>query len=162
MEVERLNKLYVFTLLFYGSRSFVQVICFHTVVLWIFSLICLMFLPLLDRYSCPDIYVLHTGLHGLWRPTNQRLLHLVCIANFNIYFTSLCEAYTYTYCRDWLKQWFLFCIRLGSNPEIAKQVSAEVVTKRETLTIADIFSYMTQESAKVKLKLNISYSFWNA
>ncbi|KAG5400208.1 hypothetical protein IGI04_014815 [Brassica rapa subsp. trilocularis] len=37
---------------------------------------------------------------------------------------------------------------LGSNPEIAKQVSAEVVTKRETLTIADIFSYMTQESAK--------------
>ncbi|KAG2287331.1 hypothetical protein Bca52824_046935 [Brassica carinata] len=35
------------------------------------------------------------------------------------------------------------------NPEIAKQVSAEVVTKRETLTIADIFSYMTQESAKI-------------
>ncbi|KAF3552930.1 hypothetical protein F2Q69_00015891 [Brassica cretica] len=34
------------------------------------------------------------------------------------------------------------------NPEIAKQVSAEVVTKRETQTIADIFSYMTQESAK--------------
>ncbi|CDY13539.1 BnaC02g23500D [Brassica napus] len=40
------------------------------------------------------------------------------------------------------------CVMLGSNPEIAKQVSAEVVTKRETLTIADIFSYMTQESAK--------------
>ncbi|CAN6884863.1 unnamed protein product, partial [Brassica oleracea] len=37
---------------------------------------------------------------------------------------------------------------LGSNPEIAKQVSADVVTKRETLTIADIFSYMKQESAK--------------
>ncbi|CAN6856625.1 unnamed protein product [Brassica oleracea] len=37
---------------------------------------------------------------------------------------------------------------LGSNPEIAKQVSAEVVTKREALTIAEIFSYITQESAK--------------
>ncbi|CAF2165048.1 unnamed protein product [Brassica napus] len=38
---------------------------------------------------------------------------------------------------------------LGSNPEIAMQVSADVVTKRETLTIADIFSYMKQESAKL-------------
>ncbi|XP_048620993.1 uncharacterized protein LOC106370012 [Brassica napus] len=37
---------------------------------------------------------------------------------------------------------------LASNPEIANQVSAEVVTKREALTIAEIFSYMTQESAK--------------
>ncbi|CAF1705497.1 unnamed protein product [Brassica napus] len=37
---------------------------------------------------------------------------------------------------------------LGSNPEIAKQVSADVVTKCETLTIADIFSYMKQEFAK--------------
>ncbi|KAF8046825.1 hypothetical protein N665_3391s0003 [Sinapis alba] len=37
---------------------------------------------------------------------------------------------------------------LGSNPEIAKQFSAEVVTKRETLTIAEIFSYIKQESAK--------------
>uniref|UniRef100_M4D656 Replication protein A 70 kDa DNA-binding subunit B/D first OB fold domain-containing protein n=1 Tax=Brassica campestris TaxID=3711 RepID=M4D656_BRACM len=38
---------------------------------------------------------------------------------------------------------------LGSNPEIAMQVSADVVTKRETLTIADIFTYMKQESAKL-------------
>ncbi|KAG2314101.1 hypothetical protein Bca52824_017223 [Brassica carinata] len=37
---------------------------------------------------------------------------------------------------------------LGSNPEIAEQVNAEVVTKRETLTIAEIFSYIKQESAK--------------
>ncbi|KAF2601837.1 hypothetical protein F2Q70_00025268 [Brassica cretica] len=37
---------------------------------------------------------------------------------------------------------------LGSNPEIANQVSADVITKRETLSIAEIFSYMTQESAK--------------
>ncbi|CAN7010305.1 unnamed protein product [Brassica oleracea var. botrytis] len=37
---------------------------------------------------------------------------------------------------------------LSSNPEIANQVSADVITKRETLTIADIFSYMAQESAK--------------
>ncbi|KAF3493560.1 hypothetical protein DY000_02058108 [Brassica cretica] len=38
--------------------------------------------------------------------------------------------------------------KLASNPEIANQVSAEVVTKHEALTIAEIFSYMTQESAK--------------
>ncbi|KAG2289177.1 hypothetical protein Bca52824_048781 [Brassica carinata] len=37
---------------------------------------------------------------------------------------------------------------LSSNPKIANQVSADVITKRETLTIADIFSYMAQESAK--------------
>ncbi|KAG2281778.1 hypothetical protein Bca52824_052998 [Brassica carinata] len=44
---------------------------------------------------------------------------------------------------------------LGSNPEIANQVSTDVITKRETLTIADIFSYMTQESAKVKCTATI-------
>ncbi|KAF3571750.1 hypothetical protein F2Q69_00063705 [Brassica cretica] len=38
--------------------------------------------------------------------------------------------------------------KLASNPEIANQVSTEVVTKHEALTIAEIFSYMTQESAK--------------
>ncbi|CAN6881829.1 unnamed protein product [Brassica oleracea var. botrytis] len=37
---------------------------------------------------------------------------------------------------------------LGSNPDIAKQVNAEVVTKRETMTIEEIFSYIKQESAK--------------
>ncbi|XP_048637871.1 uncharacterized protein LOC125610125 [Brassica napus] len=37
---------------------------------------------------------------------------------------------------------------LSSNPEIANQVCADVITKRETLSIAEIFSYMTQESAK--------------
>ncbi|KAG2323105.1 hypothetical protein Bca52824_016318 [Brassica carinata] len=37
---------------------------------------------------------------------------------------------------------------LGSNPEIAEQVNAEVVTKREPLTIGEIFSYIKQESAK--------------
>ncbi|CAF2084764.1 unnamed protein product [Brassica napus] len=34
---------------------------------------------------------------------------------------------------------------LGSNPDIAEQVNAEVVTKRETMTIGDIFSYIEQE-----------------
>ncbi|XP_033139689.1 uncharacterized protein LOC117131666 isoform X1 [Brassica rapa] len=40
---------------------------------------------------------------------------------------------------------------LGSNPDIAEQVNAEVVTKRETMTIGEIFSYIEQESAKVNL-----------
>ncbi|CDY10845.1 BnaC01g14600D [Brassica napus] len=38
---------------------------------------------------------------------------------------------------------------LGSNPAIAEQVNAEVVTKRETMTIGEIFSYIEQESSKV-------------
>ncbi|CAF2005147.1 unnamed protein product [Brassica napus] len=37
---------------------------------------------------------------------------------------------------------------LGCNPDTANQVIAEVVTKRETLSIADIFSYIKQDSAK--------------
>ncbi|KAG2314946.1 hypothetical protein Bca52824_018068 [Brassica carinata] len=37
---------------------------------------------------------------------------------------------------------------LISYPQIAEKVNAEVVTKRETLTIGKIFSYIKQESAK--------------
>ncbi|CAN7022401.1 unnamed protein product [Brassica rapa subsp. trilocularis] len=37
---------------------------------------------------------------------------------------------------------------LGSNPEVAGKVNADVVTKREQLTIGEIFSYIKQESAK--------------
>ncbi|CAF2157883.1 unnamed protein product [Brassica napus] len=37
---------------------------------------------------------------------------------------------------------------LGSNPDIADQVNAEVVTKRETMTIGEIFSYIGQEFRK--------------
>ena len=50
-------------------------------------------------------------------------------------------------------KWFIFCIRLGCNPDTANQVIAEVVTKRETLSITDIFSYIKQDSAKVTFKL---------
>ncbi|XP_048613170.1 uncharacterized protein LOC125587080 [Brassica napus] len=39
-------------------------------------------------------------------------------------------------------------LQLGSNPDIAEQVNAEVVTKRETMTIGEIFSYIKQETAK--------------
>ncbi|CDY70573.1 BnaCnng68900D, partial [Brassica napus] len=48
----------------------------------------------------------------------------------------------------WIHVFTDHCVTLASNPEIAKQVTAEVVTKRETMTIGEIFSYMTQESAK--------------
>ncbi|KAF8081785.1 hypothetical protein N665_0867s0007 [Sinapis alba] len=40
---------------------------------------------------------------------------------------------------------------LSSNPEIADKVNAEVVTKPETLTIAEIFSYIDQPDAKAAL-----------
>ncbi|XP_013601286.1 PREDICTED: uncharacterized protein LOC106308702 [Brassica oleracea var. oleracea] len=43
-----------------------------------------------------------------------------------------------------------FCLQywLGANPGIAEQVNAEIVTKRETMTIGEIFSYIKQETAK--------------
>ncbi|KAL0695479.1 hypothetical protein Bca4012_062659 [Brassica carinata] len=37
---------------------------------------------------------------------------------------------------------------LGSNPEIANLVNVDVVTKAETITIREIFSYIKQKSAK--------------
>ncbi|CAN6999132.1 unnamed protein product [Brassica rapa subsp. trilocularis] len=40
------------------------------------------------------------------------------------------------------------CFRLGSNPQSADRVNAEVLTKRETLTIGEIFSYIKQGSTK--------------
>ncbi|CDY59492.1 BnaC03g72130D [Brassica napus] len=45
---------------------------------------------------------------------------------------------------------------LESNPQSAECVNAEVVTKRETLTIAEIFDYIKQGSTKVPLGLQIS------
>ena len=56
---------------------------------------------------------------------------------------------------EWIKM-LLLCLRLGSNPQSAELVNAEVVTKRETLTIGEIFSYIKQESNKVRLGLIIS------
>ncbi|CAN6841758.1 unnamed protein product [Brassica oleracea] len=41
-----------------------------------------------------------------------------------------------------------YFVWLGSNPGIAEQVNAKVVTKRETMTIWEVFSYIKQESAK--------------
>ncbi|KAF3520044.1 hypothetical protein DY000_02062994 [Brassica cretica] len=37
---------------------------------------------------------------------------------------------------------------LGANPDIVEQVNAEVITKRETMTVGEIFDYIKQESAK--------------
>ncbi|CAG7887985.1 unnamed protein product [Brassica rapa] len=37
---------------------------------------------------------------------------------------------------------------LGSNPQSAEEVNAEVITKQETLTIGEIFSYIKQGSTK--------------
>ena len=56
---------------------------------------------------------------------------------------------------EWIKM-LLLCLRLGSNPQSAELVNAEVVTKRETLTIGEIFSYIKDGSNKVRLGLIIS------
>ncbi|CAF2163191.1 unnamed protein product, partial [Brassica napus] len=39
--------------------------------------------------------------------------------------------------------------RLNSNLDVAKRVDADVVTKTETVTIGELFSYMKQADAKV-------------
>ena len=51
------------------------------------------------------------------------------------------------------KLMFCNCLRLGSSPEIAYLVNEEVLTKAETMTIREMFAYIKQESAKVKLLL---------
>ena len=51
---------------------------------------------------------------------------------------------------EWIKM-LLLCLRLGSNPQSAELVNAEVVTKRETLTIGEIFSYIRDGSNKVRI-----------
>ncbi|WZZ32000.1 hypothetical protein YC2023_015401 [Brassica napus] len=45
---------------------------------------------------------------------------------------------------------------LNSNSEVANMVNPEIVTKAETATIGDIFSYMKQEGTKVQ-PLNVSH-----
>lgn len=40
--------------------------------------------------------------------------------------------------------------RLGSNSDIAWKINAEIVTKPEAVTIAELFSYIKQENAKVQ------------
>lgn len=44
---------------------------------------------------------------------------------------------------------FVNCLRLGSNPEIAKRVNADEVTKVEAMKIGQIFAYIKQEDAKI-------------
>ena len=43
----------------------------------------------------------------------------------------------------------MFSFRLGSNSDVANRVNADIVTKAETVTIGEIFSYIKQEGAKV-------------
>ena len=40
-------------------------------------------------------------------------------------------------------------LRLNSNLAVANRVDADVVTKTETVTIGELFSFMKQEAAKV-------------
>ncbi|KAG5398406.1 hypothetical protein IGI04_020220 [Brassica rapa subsp. trilocularis] len=51
---------------------------------------------------------------------------------------------------------------LGSNLEVSKRVNVAMVTKAETMTTGEIYAYIKQESAKVKLELYIPYSIRNA
>ncbi|KAL0790226.1 hypothetical protein Bca101_006472 [Brassica carinata] len=49
----------------------------------------------------------------------------------------------------WDKAAFEFCEKLNSNLDVANRVNVEVVTKPETATLGELFSYMNQASAKV-------------
>ena len=48
---------------------------------------------------------------------------------------------------------FVYCLRLGSNPEIEKLVNAEEVTKAEIVTAGKIYAYIKKKFARVKLQL---------
>nr|VDD33851.1 unnamed protein product [Brassica oleracea] len=49
---------------------------------------------------------------------------------------------------------------LSSNPQSAERVDAEVVTKRETLTIGEIFSYIKQGASKAHVALRCRRLFF--
>lgn len=51
---------------------------------------------------------------------------------------------------------FLILNRLGSNSGVADEVIADVVTKPETVTLGELFSYIKQETAKVQCLLCLS------
>ncbi|KAF8103627.1 hypothetical protein N665_0187s0028 [Sinapis alba] len=50
---------------------------------------------------------------------------------------------------------------LGSNPEIAKRVNADEVTKVEAMTIGQIFAYIKQEDAKINSHSDTSEAFFH-
>nr|VDD06886.1 unnamed protein product [Brassica oleracea] len=50
--------------------------------------------------------------------------------------------------RDYLECSCLF-LRLNSNSDIANRIAAEVVTKPESVTLEELFSYIKQDSSKV-------------
>ena len=40
-------------------------------------------------------------------------------------------------------------LRLNSNSDIANRIAAEVVTKPESVTLEELFSYIKQDSSKI-------------
>ncbi|CAF2039879.1 unnamed protein product [Brassica napus] len=71
------------------------------------------------------------------QPTRDYLAWYVffcCICNLkHLTYLILCNVY----------------FRLGSNSEVANRINAEIVTKAETVTIGDLFTYIKQEGSKV-------------
>ena len=71
------------------------------------------------------------------QPTKDYLAWYVffcCICNLkHLTYLILCNVY----------------FRLGSNSEAANRINADIVTKAETVTIGELFTYIKQEGAKV-------------
>ncbi|CAF2040004.1 unnamed protein product [Brassica napus] len=71
------------------------------------------------------------------QPTRDYLAWYVffcCICNLkHLTYLILCNVY----------------FRLGSNSEVANRINAEIVTKAETVTIGELFTYIKQEGSKV-------------
>ncbi|CAN6918834.1 unnamed protein product [Brassica oleracea] len=71
------------------------------------------------------------------QPTKDYLAWYVffcCICNLkHLTYLILCNVY----------------FRLGSNSEVANRINADIVTKAETVTIGELFTYIKQEGAKV-------------
>ena len=63
--------------------------------------------------------------------------------SLNYYFGISCELSTDIF-------WFPLFLRLSSNSDIANKINAEILTKPEIATLAELFSYIKLETAKVQ------------
>ena len=49
---------------------------------------------------------------------------------------------------------------MNTNLDVANRVDADIVTKTETMTIGELFSYMKQEDAKVVQYQLVTHLIW--
>nr|VDD20465.1 unnamed protein product [Brassica oleracea] len=96
--------------------------------------------PLTPRVS--EKTFLHLDIYSFWSLNGCCLIQQYSCTDFNV----LLHVSLWTHDVQPTVDYFSW---LGSNPQSAELVNAEVVTKRETLTIGEIFSYIKDGSNKL-------------